>query len=68
MDTEQPVPDMGPQKWERAAENVSIADLDDELRGWLQESRMPGTDAIKSTSWALSKRVKFLKLLCGEET
>ena len=60
-------PEVGPETWEHAAENLSIAQLDGQFRDWLQDSEMPGTAKIKGADWPLLERVKFLKLLCGDE-
>jgi hypothetical protein len=57
----------GPHKWEAAAKQMPLAALEDPVRRWLQESRLPGTDKIGGADWMAAERIQFLRLLCGEQ-
>ena len=66
-DTGQRLVNAKPQTWEQAAEQVTVAHLEEQLRRWLRESGLPGTaDIGDEGSSSVADRVKFLKLICGE--
>lgn len=62
--------DLGPQPhtWEMAGEYMAVAQIEEPLRHCLRDSELPGADGVaEDGSWPLADRVRFLKVLCGEQ-